>query len=94
MIKQRKQNRRYHRIQLKAAVTLTTANGVSVPCQCIDFSEDGIDLATLSIESRFSDYAVAAGSVVTLQIDGVSEGPTLRAAVIRAAAHTLGLRFL
>ena len=94
MIQHPKPDRRFHRIQLDAVVRLTTSTGTELVCQCIDFSEDGIDLKIETADTNFTDYDVGAGTIVMLNFSDIPDSPQLKAAVIKAASKRLGLRII
>ena len=94
MFQQSNTDRRFHRVALNARVRVFDKQGVITLCECIDFSEDGIDLLLLDRSLSFSDVAIIAGALVDLEIDGPENPPRIRAAVIKASKLQIGLRFL
>jgi len=94
MFQQPKSDRRFHRVALSARVKVIDQHGTITLCECLDFSEDGIDLCLLDRSLSFSDVALSAGTVVDIEIDGPENAPRVKAAIIKASSTQLGLRFL
>lgn len=86
--------RKYHRISLNANVLITNTQGKEIMCHCIEFSDDGIDLEPLQLNLVHMNDLFHAGQVVTIQVQGIDAAPILKAAIIRASANFLGLRFV
>ena len=86
--------RKYQRISLNATVQITDKQGTKVMCQCLEFSDDGIDLEPLQLNLIYMSKLFHAGQVVEIQVQGIDAALTIEAAIIRSSANFLSLRFL
>lgn len=88
------QKRRYRRVDLDAMVLVRTSEDVAINCQCVHFSEDGIDLKPTTNAERFPSHLFKAGGKVSLQILNLDDAPVLQAIVVKHAPFQIGLKFI
>lgn len=88
------QKRRYRRVDLNALVLVHISKEVSVKCQCVNFSEDGIDLKPETNTDSLASELLKAGRKVSVQVLNIDDAPILQAVVIKHSPFQIGLKFI
>jgi hypothetical protein len=89
-----KRLRRFNRIKLKASVLVTLEDGHSFTFQCVDFSEDGIDIAAKDGSLIPANFNLKVGMIIQIQFDQVQQAPVTKAAVVKTSKDRIGLRLI
>ena len=87
-------SRRLRRVKLDAPVMLSNDSGQTQECQCIEISEDGLDVQPLQQASLFAEFRCKAGDILKVQINQLENAPILAVAVIKASPNCIGLRII
>ncbi|WP_320826255.1 PilZ domain-containing protein [Reinekea sp.] len=88
------EKRKFHRLALNARVQITDQQQQSCICQCVDFSEDGLDLELPTDAPSFAELSIRAGTVISVQFLDLNDAPVLQAAVVKIARSRVGLKLI
>jgi len=88
------EKRKFQRLALDARVQIIDQQEQSCICQCVDFSEDGLDLELPIDRLSFAELSIRAGTILSVQFLDLNDAPVLRAAVVKIGRSRIGLKLL
>jgi len=88
------EKRKFQRLALDARVQIINQQQVSCICQCVNFSEDGLDLELPTDGLSFAELSIRAGTVLSVQFLDLNDAPVLQAAVVKIGRSRIGLKLI
>jgi hypothetical protein len=86
------EKRKFQRLALDARVQIIDQQEQSCICQCVDFSEDGLDLELPIDRLSFAELSIRAGTILSVQFLDLNDAPVLQAAVVKISRSQIGLK--